>query len=287
MRKSKLQTVLTKEMLEYNYKKYGSMQKMADELNIGIDSIYKYMKLHNVNYDAHYTGIYECDENIFKEETERAFYLAGFIAADGCVYHRKHSSILSIALSIKDIEHLQNIKKLFRATNKIEFYTDKNNLQSCRISIVSKIICKDLEKFNIVPRKSLIYTFPEWLTDHPLVHHFIRGYADGDGSWSNRHTAKNRIIKQTSFSILGTQNLVLAFKKIIEERCQIKSMAEIKKRDDEKVYRLTYYGNNMVSKIYEFLYNSSSIYLSRKRNIAKLAKELSSNNKNFARHIST
>lgn len=75
---------LSKEILEYEYKKYGSMQKVANSLNLSVDTIYKYIKLYNIPYKvSNHKCIYSCNENIFKTDTEESFYIAGFIAADG------------------------------------------------------------------------------------------------------------------------------------------------------------------------------------------------------------
>ena len=56
---------LSKEILEYEYKTCGSMQKIADKLNVSIDSIYKYMKMYNISYSPYYKGIYTCNNNFF------------------------------------------------------------------------------------------------------------------------------------------------------------------------------------------------------------------------------
>jgi hypothetical protein len=187
MRKSKLQDRLTKEILEYEYNSCGSMQKISDKLQVSIDSIYKYMKLYNIQYDKHYTGIYSCDNNFFSKNTEEAFYWAGFIAADGSVQKRKYSKILKITLSTNDLKHLELFKKQILCDCPIKEYIVKpsklvkTSNKCCEIQIVSEKIFEDLARFNVVPDKTFIYQIPDWLLEHPLRHHFMRGYFDGDG----------------------------------------------------------------------------------------------------------
>src|SRR6202012_4195146 len=98
---------------------------MADKLNISIDSISKYMKLFNIEYEQHYKGIYTCDHNFFSQDTEQSFYLAGFVAADGSLQKRKYSKILKITLSEKDQSHLEKIKILLGSNNPIKNYVVK------------------------------------------------------------------------------------------------------------------------------------------------------------------
>jgi LAGLIDADG-like domain len=286
MHTSKIQQILTKQNLEHLYAEHGSLQKIANELGIHIETITKYMKKLEVNYMVNSRGDnkYSCDKNIFKEENERAFYLAGFIAADGSVQNRKYSDVLKIALSIKDLDHLQKLKSLFEATHPIHIFKNKKHPHA-ELTIVSTEICNDLKKFNIVQNKTFIYTFPEWLFSHPLVNHFMRGYMDGDGTWAIRHTAKNRNVKQSLFSIIGTENLVQSYKTIIEDRCNFISKAKTHKR--RNIYNLVYYGNQMVSKIFNFIYKDATIYLDRKYQIAKQSNILKSHDLNIVRHKST
>ena len=46
--------------------------------------------------------------------------------------------------------------------------------------MVSNKLVSDIEKLGVIENKTLVLTFPELPTE--LVHHFIRGYFDGDGS---------------------------------------------------------------------------------------------------------
>jgi hypothetical protein len=267
MRTSKLSTILTKEMLEYNYNLYGSMQKMADALNISIDSIYKYMKLYNIKYNQHYVGLYECDHHLFSRDDERSFYLAGFIAADGSLQNRKYSKILKITLSEKDYDHLYNIKNILKSNNPIIKYKVKpsklvKSINNCvQLQIVSKDIYSDLSRFNIVPNKTFIYYMPEWLINHPLINHFMRGYFDGDGSFSYCGLGPNRIVKQMSFNLLGTELFIKQYKAILEQKCVI-NIAKIIKR--KNIYLFNYSGNINIAKITKFLYKDATIYLNRK-----------------------
>src|SRR5713101_6595045 len=107
---------------------------------------------------------YSCDENFFSKSNEQSFYWAGFLAADGCV--RKASSnsrLLVLSVAKKDLQHIKLFKKQIKSKSPI-IITVYDNTIACRIAITSNTIFDDLAKFNIVPRKTLKYTFPKWLT---------------------------------------------------------------------------------------------------------------------------
>lgn len=267
MRRSKLTNFLTKDMLIYEYDVCGSMQKMADKLGVSIDSIYKYMQLFEIPYAPHFKRIYTCNDDIFKFENEKTFYLVGFIAADGSLQKRKYSKILKLTLSKKDIEHLEKIKELLESNHPIKEYKVKPNKlistsNDCvELQIVSNNIFDDLTRFNIVPNKTKIYEFPKWLIDHPLVNHFMRGYFDGDGSISYCIIDKNRTIRQKRFNMIGNENFIYNYRDILIKNCNI---SKVKISPKGTIFSVSYCGNGNAQKIYNFLYKDATIYLERK-----------------------
>lgn len=262
-----LKNILTKEMLKYEYDQLGTIQKVAKKLNISSDSVQKYMMMYNIPYTKYGKAVYTCDHNIFDRETEVSFYLAGFIAADGSLQKRKYSKTLQISLSKKDAEHLEKIKILLSSNNPIKEYTIrpsglvKTINYAVQLNIVSKNIFDDLGKFNIVPNKTKTYQFPEWLISHPLVHHFMRGYFDGDGSITNSGTEKRKY--QKSFIMIGTKQFVEYYRNILVAQCNIHSPSIF--FHNNSVYRFTCSSNKTVELIYNFLYKDATIYLNRKR----------------------
>lgn len=267
MRKSKLTNFLTKEMLEYEYGRLGSMQKVADFLNISVDTVSKYMKLFNIAYAAHFRGIYSCNHDLFSQDTADGFYLAGFIAADGSLQKRKHSKILKLTLSNKDTAHLEKIKITLNSTHPIKEYIVKPSIlvkstnKCAEIQIASNKIFDDLARFNIVPNKTKTYTFPEWLIDHPLVSHYMRGYFDGDGCISHCGLGTGRTVIQKSFSIMGTYKFVETYNNILAKNCNLNTA---KITAHYSIFNILYTGNNVINRIFNFLYKDAALYLDRK-----------------------
>ena len=267
MIKNKIKDILTKEMLEYEYKSLGSMEKIANKLQISIDSIYKYMKIHKIHYEKHYTGIYKCNENFFEQDSEQSYYWAGFIAADGSLQHRKYSKILKICLAKCDFSHLEKFKLSLQSDHVIKNYLVKpsklvkSENECSEIQITSKLLFDSLNRFNIVPNKTKKYDIPEWLLKHPLMNHFMRGYFDGDGCLSQCGLGKNRIVVQGVFSILGNENFIKKYKSILIEQANLNN---VKLNKHYSVYQISYSGNGNIRKIYNFLYKNATIWLDRK-----------------------
>lgn len=268
-----LQQYLSKEILEYEYELCGSMQKMSTKLNISVDTVYKYMKLYNILPYKNHKKTYNCNENFFKNDTPESFYLAGFLAADGSVQYRKYSDVLKITLSKKDKDHLEKIKILLKSNHPIKDYIVKPSKlvksynESSELQIVSNNIIADLKRFNIIPNKTKTYTYtiPENIVNNQLISHFMRGYFDGDGTITFCGLSKNRTVKQLSFSILGTEFFIDQYRNLLINNCKINSAKIVK---HSNVFKISYSGNNVVKKIYEFLYdNKYNISLKRKFDI--------------------
>ncbi|KKN61329.1 hypothetical protein LCGC14_0523200 [marine sediment metagenome] len=219
---------------------------------------------------------YNCDHNFFSEDSQHSFYWAGFIAADGAIIDRRKTLELSIGLAQKDKNHIQKFKQNISAENPIHDILIKNskrnpNWNDCwksEIKITSNKLCKDLERFNVVPRKSKIYTFPEWLVNHELTHHFMRGYFDGDGSFFYPKLKEGRIVEQLYFGLRGTSEFLTVYRTILERKCNLTERAK-PIRVNNGIGVLEYGGNGIMNDIVRFLYKDADIYLERKRDIIK------------------
>jgi hypothetical protein len=119
--------------------------------------------------------------------------------------------------------------------------------------------------------------FPKWLKNHPLVHHYMRGYIDGDGCFS---ISKNKgQDPHITFSMRGTKEFLEVFHEILlmNNVCSENiERSELKHKNGKKYLAfdsLRYSGNVIISKMYDFLYKDATIFLPRKEEIAKKAKE--------------
>ena len=190
-----------------------------------------------------------------KIETEEQAYWLGFMYADGYISNDSNK----VELCIKDFEHLIKFKNFINTRCKISEKKVKINGKIkiyYRLGFRNKQIHSDLIKCGCKPNKSLILTFPneEILPNH-LIHHFIRGYFDGDGC-IHKYEYENSL----TVSIVGTKNMLEHIKSIYD-------FPENKYIMDGKAYEYRIANKSKVYNFLEKIYNNATIYLERKYEI--------------------
>lgn len=198
------------------------------------------------------------NENFFEIiDTEEKSYMLGFLYADGCNHEQHHKIEVSLAKQDEDI--LIKFSKLLLDGNiNVKEYDDRVGLY-----LINRKISDDLKKLGCTARKTFILKFPD-LPKH-LLHHFVRGYFDGDGMLTiivrNDKPSKPQI---ASFSIVSTKEMLEEIGKFIAD---MGIHFEINKRFPEKNnnnFTLRVSGNQQIKKVCDFLYKDATIYLDRK-----------------------
>lgn len=265
-----MKDIITKSKLIESYNRLGSYKKVAKEFGCSNVTITNYMKKFNI-YTAPIKPLY--NHNLFSDDTEDSFYLAGVWAADGNV--RLVNRGYNLRLTVKDEEWLKLISKKLNFLNIKKIKNKKckinNKTYNCanlfEVSLFSKKLFDDIKRFGIVPNKSLTYEIPKFILEHELCHHFLRGMVDGDGSFYHK---KNHV----EFSIVGTLNVCKSFKEVFEKNKIVsvfnKKIYHVNK--NKNTYSLTYGGNSVVASIHNYLYQDATIFLKRKKDIAQQAK---------------
>jgi hypothetical protein len=210
---------------------------------------------------------YTKNERMFETiDTEDKAYWLGFLAADG---HVSDDGRLHLKLSTNDIGHLEKYKKFAEYNGPIEIrecllgknirrFGKKQKYKTALLRISSRKICADLRRYNIIPRKSLVLEFPNCLSDN-LVPHYLRGYIDGDGCWY----VNDRKYNDATLAILSTESFLNRIQDILFGRNLIERIYKLKR--PSKIYKLEIRGRRLTSKIAEWLYSNSTIFLDRKR----------------------
>lgn len=121
----------------------------------------------------------------------KAYYL-GFIAADGYISDKRN--VIKIALSSVDCYFLNNFKEALDFKGKITNYTTNNGFDVSEIRLTSEHMRKTLEKYSIVPRKTYKKMTMTAIPDE-FKGAFIKGYFDGDGSFSHAKNTTTVIFK--------------------------------------------------------------------------------------------
>ena len=273
MRKnSYLKNVLTRELLQEEFAELKSSKAIGRKLGISGETISRHME--DLGLTPNKKIKYNCNHNSFSTDSEISFYLAGFIAADACIISKGGSKILSIGLSNKDKTHLEKIRNALGAENPIHDYDVKtskrnpkwNDTVKSEMKISSAQIYQDLQRFNITERKTHTLTFPDWIKDHPLRHHFIRGYIDGDGSFCHA-VGKGKKVKQVFFSVRGTAAFLTSLRSILEADLNLEERTK-EIRFNNGIGVLEYGGNRICKALAEYLYRDATIYLDRKKEAA-------------------
>lgn len=236
-----------------------SANKIAVIYQVDVKTITNYLGKNNIVRrlcTPKYPIVEDYFENI--DTSEKAYWL-GFITADGCV-HSKNT--LSIQLGERDVKHLEKFRDVISPNRLISIYYPKNNYSHnpplYKLAIHNSKIKEDLEKLNVVPRKTYITKFPN--IDPKFYKDFIRGVFDGDGSICISKNSK-------TFSIIGNRQLMSEIQNILMKECNLNltKLIEVHPERCIGIYNLVYRGNIQVQRIYEYLYTGAEVFLERKK----------------------
>lgn len=213
---------------------------------------------------------YTVDDNFFETiDTEEKAYVLGFWYSDGNV----SKSEARIRLTITDIEILQKIKVAMKFDGPIREIKPKIQKRKIQyeMSIGSKKLYNDLISKGCVPNKTFVIQFPspEIVPDH-LIHHFIRGYFDGDGSIAlGRGKPRSIMIVSTEGFILGLVNKL----GLTTENYKIYNRFPERNTNTRSLFL----GRKAVVKQFiDKIYHNATIFMQRKR--AKVDEFLKANN---------
>ena len=201
---------------------------------------------------------YNYQWNFFKQPSESLYYFLGFVAADGYV----GDNDIEIGINQKDKRLLERFRDLI-VPDKPLYYKKKSSAYILKISCRSKI--KKFKSFYGMQTSKKCYEvqFPR---DIPQKYYkdFIRGYIDGDGCIdTTKGYQKDRIYIGPRLRILGNHDFLQDMNEKTKEFVRHNTNAILKK-GHENIYYVTY-NFSTASKLLKWLYEDSTIYLSRKK----------------------
>lgn len=189
--------------------------------------------------------------NFNKIDTEEKAYWLGFLYADGCVGSKEDK--IELGLAEKDLKHIEKFRDFMNITNKISY---REKTKSYRMSFRSFQCKQDLIDKGCVPKKSLILDFPnENQVPKYLIRHFIRGYFDGDGWFTNTESC-------FQIGIIGTEKFIKGFLNSIEDINKENKIFDVHRENGAKRYVFGAYDD--VLNFLNWIYKNSNIYLERK-----------------------
>ena len=225
------------------------------------------------------------DKNYFKcIDDERKAYILGFFYADGYNSNRQ----ISFDQLDQDKDILEQIKLAFNSDNDIFSYEKTNGKIMRRLTFSSVDLCKQLSELGGIKNKSLTLKFPDnSIIPEYLIHHFIRGYFDGDGCiWNGKRKkmlvkdssrqsgVRERIVHNVKFTFTGNENFINSLQdKLVEynvvNRKTKLNYSKAKNKNNNtssNVCTMEYSGRKQIKKLFEFMYKDATIYGKRKYN---------------------
>jgi hypothetical protein len=190
-------------------------------------------------------------------DTEDKAYFLGLLFADGNIYTARNR--VQITLANEDAYILQTFAKAIGYTGKM--YIDREKYS--KLILPSKKMCEDLTKLGCTPNKSLTLEFPTEVPNE-LLHHFIRGYFDGDG-----HISKNKKLVNPYYhiNITSTIEFITVLKDILLNNCIETGNIYKRYKDNEVSAHQVYIINKSARKFIQYLYSGATIYLTRKQKV--------------------
>lgn len=231
------------------------------------------------------------NENVFDTiDTEEKAYWLGFIFADGCIssplakgkYKGKNNYSFELSLQIKDTGHLIKFNS-FMNHNKNNILIDTKDpiRPRCRWSVKNKHLWETLNKLGCTPKKSLTLVFPDKriFKDESLIIPFIRGFFDGDGTFSyNRSGWVDNVYPYTGFT--GTKPMLEEIVKILNLSAKWYKDLSYNGTWNEITWQCSFNTPESI-KLINILYNNANIYLDRKYELYDFFKNGSRSLKEF------
>ncbi len=196
---------------------------------------------------------------LFDEWNEKSAYLLGVIYSDGHVTHPKYKAYqVTIGLSANDRLWLEMLREAFGGNGKINetstlhpvtkrwFHSIDFRFSSKRIySYLIDIGAKE-QKFQNVPDN--------------VIHHFFRGYWDGDGTF---YFSKQANCIQSG--IVGDKQFLSESKATLARLIGTSTRMSLEKKTPTGTCWGLTYGKNDTFRIKEFLYKDATLFLERKK----------------------
>lgn len=181
-------------------------------------------------------------------------YWIGFLFADGNLSQMNNA--IRINLKSDDAAHLQTFLTDLGATSHQVRYKIVAGHSVAGISITSKYLCQDLALWGMATPKDerQVPPMPE-----QFIHHFVRGYFDGDGSIAVNRSKEQPLWKA---SIVSASHLLL--NQIATIILDAGILCSIYNPTNTSLWYLAV-GRNQVKKFGQWLYTDASRYMTRKR----------------------
>lgn len=218
-------------------------------------------RANNINYD-YFNSI----------DTEYKAYILGFIYADGCLRVTSPNRENQVVVSIQE-EDGYILEKLLKDTNNNTTnirnppsYIKKGWKKQLGASISSDKIFDKLVELGCYPNKTVIgMKFPS--IDSSLIHHFIRGFFDGDGCINIKKDIYNGVkVKTINYSKrVAFTSTDSSFLDILCSHLPITKLYKKEKLRTQIVHTYWIERQGDIENLKNYLYKDATYYLKRKK----------------------
>lgn len=241
-----------------------SVPKIAKKHQISIQTVYDVLKRENIKFKRGRNNRknkfnYHYFDNI---DTKDKAYFLGWLYSDGNNY--PPTGTIQLGIQESDINILYTLQSYITNTPfEISIYKRDVGKNKAILKLTSKVTSKALEKLGVIQNKTFLLQFPtEEQVPNKLIHHFIRGYFDGDGCISSFLGKKDKN-PNYSFTVSGSYKFLINCQNVIIKELGLKQTKLIK---TGSIFNMTYGGNKQVSIIFKWLYEDcDDLFLERKK----------------------
>jgi hypothetical protein len=219
------------------------------------------------NNMSHHNRKHFFDETYFDViDTEAKAYWLGFLYADGANCDKARN--VSLSLTESDAYMLKLLQKELKSDHKIFVKHGSGFVgkPTHMLLMHSVYLCDSLSKQGCTPRKSLDLQFPtQAQVPTKLLRHFIRGYFDGDGSFST-NMKKNKKTLSGQVSIVSSKSFCEELKRLIDAHRKIDGYVKLHRcASGKEVFYYILNGANQIIDFMDWLYKDATVYMARKR----------------------
>ena len=251
------------------YVKGWSCTRIAEAFKVYHKAINLILEEHQIQRIGNGLRKYTLDEHYFDEiDNQNKAYFLGLLYADGNNSMQKRT--IRLSLNEDDKPLLERLRKEIKSNKPLDLFEqskrhDNNNYHyrdMWTLKLFSEHLCKQLSALGVVPNKSLVLKYPNWLRED-LHRHFLRGYFDGDGSLCGYKYKQNGCINHI-ITFTSTEDFCKSAKQILTNTLGTNGGIYDASCHNGITKVLSISGFNQNKKILDWLYVDAEIYMKRK-----------------------
>lgn len=236
---------------------YGQMSGVINRTASSIQSKVRYLPFQQK------VKKYSVDSTLFNSWSPEMAYILGFISADGNIYKTERAHVLQIGCD--DLDIIEKIQLIFKHNGPIYLKKRENGKTAYGFRICDILLFNSLLQLGVTEKKSLTITPPT--IPKRYIHHYIRGYFDGDGSVSYR---KGPYEKRVVVDIYSA-SFNMAFFIYEQIKKQVGNLYNGRLYSTLAHQKTKYYairlGHKASEQLFKYMYNNANnLYLERKYN---------------------